>query len=63
MSKYDAIQNKRTKRYVVRTVQAGGRRVSVTEKDGALMYASREDAERDARRRGLGDDFEVVKIK
>lgn len=60
--RYYAIRNRATRRYVVRTVQAGWRRVSVTEKDGALMYASREDAERDARRRGLGDDFEVVEV-
>lgn len=60
--RYYAIRNRATRRYVVRTVQAGGRKISVTEGDGALMYASREDAERDARRRGLGDDFEVVEV-
>ena len=62
MSKYYAIQNKRTKRYVVRTFHVGKQRISVTEKNGAVMFVSREDAERDMLRRGCSSDFEVVEI-
>ncbi len=62
MSKYYAIQNKRTKRYVVRTFHVGKHKISVTEKDGAVMFASREDAERDMLRRGCSSDFEVVEL-
>ena len=62
MSKYYAIQNKRTKRYVVRTFHVGKHKISVTEKDSAVMFASREDAERDMLRRGCGTDFEVVEL-
>lgn len=62
MSKYYAIQNKRTKRYVVRTFHVGKQRISVTEKNGAVMFASRDDAERDMLRRGCGTDFEVVEL-
>ena len=60
--RYYAIRNRATRRYVVRTVQEGGRKVSVTEKDGALMFESPESARRDMKKRGLGDDFEVVEI-
>lgn len=62
MSKYYAIQNKRTKRYVVRTFHVGKHKISVTEKNGAVMFASREDAERDMLRRGCSSDFEVVEL-
>lgn len=62
MSKYYAIQNKRTKRYVVRTFHVGKHKISVTEKDGAVMFDSPESARRDMERRGLGDDFEVVEV-
>lgn len=62
VSKYYAIQNKRTKRYVVRTFHVGKHKISVTEKDGAVMFASRESARHDMKKRGLGDDFEVVEI-
>ena len=60
--RYYAIRNRATRRYVVRTVQAGGRKISVTEKDGALMFDSSESARRDMERRCLGDDFEVVEV-
>ena len=60
--RYYAIRNRATRRYVVRTVQAGGRKISVTEKDGALMFDSPESARRDMERRCLGDDFEVVEV-
>ena len=59
---YYAIQNKRTKRYVVRTFHVGKHKISVTEKNGAVMFASREDAERDMLRRGCSSDFEVVEL-
>ena len=62
MSKYYAIQNKRTKRYVVRTFHVGKQRISVTEKNGAVMFDSFEDAERDMIKRGCGSDFEVVSL-
>ena len=60
--RYYAIQNKRTKRYVVRTFHVGKHKISVTEKNGAVMFASREDAERDMLRRGCSRDFEVVEL-
>ena len=60
--RYYAIQNKRTKRYVVRTFHVGKHKISVTEKNGAVMFASREDAERDMLRRGCSSDFEVVEL-
>ena len=63
VSKYYAIQNKRTKRYVVRTFHVGKHKISVTEKNGAVMYDSEESARADMVSRGLGDDFEVVGIK
>ena len=62
VSKYYAIQNKRTKRYVVRTFHVGKQRISVTEKNGAVMFDSFEAAKLDMVKRGCGNDFEVVEV-
>ncbi len=62
VSKYCAIQNKRTKRYVVRTCHVGKQRISITEKNGAVMFDSFEAARQDMIKRGCGSDFEVVEV-
>ena len=60
--RYYAIRNRATRKYVVRTVQVGGKPLSITERNGALMFDSPESARRDMERRGLGPDFEVVEV-
>lgn len=62
VSKYYAIQNKRTKRYVVRTFHVGKQRISITEKNGAVMFDTYEAARQDMIKRGCGSDFEVVEV-
>jgi len=61
MSDY-AIRDARTGEYVVAAYRHTERPCVFTQPDGALMYATEQEAEEAMREFGLGDCYEVVRL-